>query len=222
MPNYGELAFRDCPWCGVKSIAMSVKWSQVAVGAANGARRSWGAMSCPRCGGVVVIEVDLHGATLSSESKIPNGIAATEMRAVPSGESQRYEIDHLPDDVARFFHAAIRVLDAGVPDAAAVQLRRTLEAAAAHKGVNKKTLVQSVQEMINAGLVTKDFGDALTHVRKLGNLGAHYTDEELTGPEVERALRFTTQFLRNLFEVPGELAELSAETPEEEGGTIPA
>jgi len=49
--------------------------------------------------------------------------------------------------------------------------------------------------------------------RKVGNQGAHHTDERLEAPEVERALRFTTQVLRNLFEVPGELTELEAEVP---------
>jgi hypothetical protein len=50
-----------------------------------------------------------------------------------------------------------------------------------------------------------------THIRKIGNQGAHYTDVQLTAPEVERSLRFTTQVFRNLFEVPGELEELEAE-----------
>ena len=72
--------------------------------------------------------------------------------------------------------------------------------------------------MIKQGLVTKDFGDVLTHVRKIGNLGAHYTDETLTEAEVQRGLRFTTQFLRNLFEVPGELAQLSAEVGDDDDG----
>ena len=77
--------------------------------------------------------------------------------------------------------------------------------------------------MISEGLVTKDFGDVLTHVRKLGNLGAHYSDEVLTEAEVLRALRFTTQFLRNVFEVPGELEELKQTEPEvDDGADAPA
>lgn len=131
---------------------------------------------------------------------------------MPESAQNRYQIDHLPDDVQRFFDDALRVMDAGVPDAAAVQLRRTLEAAAAKKDIQKQRLVDAVQEMIKQGLVTKDFGEVLTHVRKLGNLGAHYSDEKLTEAEVQRALRFTTQVLRNLFEVPGELAQLQGET----------
>jgi hypothetical protein len=39
-------------------------------------------------------------------------------------------------------------LRAGVPDAAAVQLRRTLEAAAARMDVSERTLVASIQKLI--------------------------------------------------------------------------
>jgi hypothetical protein len=120
-------------------------------------------------------------------------------------------VEHLPDDVSRYFADAQRVMAAGVPDAAAVQLRRTLEAAAAHKGIRERNLMSSIREMINQQLVTKDFEGLLHHVRKIGNIGAHYTDETLTNEEVERVLRFTTQILRNLFEVPGELDALKAE-----------
>lgn len=222
MTVYQELLYRDCPWCGVKSVAMTSKWTQAGVGTANGAARSWGVMTCPRCGGLVAVEVYVHdsfrhGHPVEAASNV------TEMQSVPESGHRHFQVDHLPEDVARFFADAVRVLDAGVPDAAAVQLRRTLEAAAAHKGIRNRTLVQSVEAMITAGLVTKDFGDVLTHVRKLGNLGAHYSDEVLSEAEVQRALRFTTQFLRNVFEVPGELEELKLAEPEADiGADAPA
>ncbi|GAB3664746.1 hypothetical protein GCM10027596_29670 [Nocardioides korecus] len=132
---------------------------------------------------------------------------------LPEDHQSRYQIRHLPDDVSGYFSDAQRVIDAGVPDAAAVQLRRTLEAAAAHRGVTERTLVKSVEKLIEKGLITQDFGGVLHHVRKVGNQGAHATDERLEEAEVERALRFTAQVLRNLFEVPGELAALESEAP---------
>ena len=169
----------------------------------------------------MAVEILVSGS-FTAGSPVAAGRGVTEIQSVPESGHRRFEVDHLPDDVARFFADAVRVLDAGVPDAAAVQLRRTLEAAAAHKGIRNRTLVQSVQEMISEGLVTKDFGDVLTHVRKLGNLGAHYSDDVLSEAEVQRALRFTTQFLRNVFEVPGELEELKqAESEVDDGAGAP-
>jgi hypothetical protein len=117
-------------------------------------------------------------------------------------------VEHLPPDVEDYYRDAIRVLEAGVPDAAAVQLRRTLAAAAAHHGIDSGALVARIKELIKAGLITKDFGDLLDHIRKVGNVGAHAGDERVDEETARRALRFTTQVLRNLFEIPAELAAL--------------
>jgi hypothetical protein len=72
--------------------------------------------------------------------------------------------------------------------------------------------------LIKAGLITKQFSEALHYIRNIGNVGAHATDEKLDEPTVRRALRFTTQALRNLFEIPAELEALQREEEEAEGG----
>jgi hypothetical protein len=207
---FNELAYRDCPWCKTVSLACGLRWSQV-IRAANGVNRLWAVFVCPRCAGAILIEVEVAQGVVPGEgSSIPGDVVVRQVREVPDGGHREFEILHLPEDVSNFLRDAVLVLRAGVPDAAAVQLRRTLEAAAAHREVKEKTLVQSIEKLINAGAVTRDFGDVLHYVRKLGNLGAHYTDEKLSQADVERALRFTAQLLRNLFEVPGELDQLRA------------
>lgn len=208
-----ETRFRDCPHCGTRSVAMTIQWSLV-LETATGAQRPWSLLSCPRCAGVVALDLDVPTASIAVGNGISPGLSVAVKEAIPADDRARFQMSHLPEDVARYFNDAQRVLDAGVPDAAAVQLRRTLEAAAAHKNITERTLVKSVQKLIEAGYITKDFGGVLHHVRKVGNQGAHHTDERLDEAEVERALRFTTQVLRNLFEVPGELAELEAEAPD--------
>jgi len=81
--------------------------------------------------------------------------------------------------------------------------------------IAERTLVASVERLIEKNLITAQFGGVVHHVRKVGNLGAHATDERVTQEEAERAIRFTTQVLRNLFEIPAELARLQAEAPGE-------
>ncbi len=208
MPRFESLAYRDCPWCGVKLVAMHLLWSRAGIYSSDQDWRSWAAYACPRCAGVTTIEmqkVKAKDAGAPPEGKISSEEEVEELQSLPGPEHQRYEVEHLPDDVAAFLFDAIRVLDSGVPDAAAVQLRRTLEASAAHHNVRERNLVASIRELIGRGLITRDFGEVLNHVRKIGNIGAHYTDERITRIEAERALRFTIQVLRNLFEVPGEL-----------------
>jgi len=187
---------------------MDIQWAQT-ITSASREMRAWAVFTCPRCAGLTAIELEIYSIEIELNTSLSSQVEVTEIRALPESGSLRYRVSHLPEDVERYFSDAQRVIDAGVPDAAAVQLRRTLEAAAAHKGIKERTLVKSVQALIQGGFITQDFSRVLHHVRKVGNQGAHYTDESLDESEVQRALRFTTQVLRNLFEVPGELAELS-------------
>ena len=176
------------------------------VNRAGGEATWWTILACPRCAGVVLLE---HSG--------PQGADIT-FREIPEG-TQASRIRHLPPGIEQTYRDAVRVLDAGVPSAAAVLLRRTLEGAAAQNGITERTLVKSIEKMIDDGLVTPSFGKVLHHVRTVGNQGAHCTDEGLTDAQVYQALRFTTALLVNVFEVPGDLAELEQDegTDEDEG-----
>lgn len=203
--KYGELPFRDCGNCGTRDVSMSLQWQAQNVQARDGRVRSWALLMCPRCAApnVVELKADPNGYKDQSEIEI--------LHTFPDGPESAYTVDHLPGNVAEYLATSVRVLQAGVPDAAAVQLRRTLEAAASEKGAldQKKPLVKAIEKLIDEGHVTVDFGKALGHVRKVGNQGAHFTDKKLSDDDVRRALLFTIQLLRNLFEVPGVLKEIA-------------
>jgi hypothetical protein len=173
---------------------------------ASRAPRYWAVLTCPRCGGGILLE---H----NSPNVGPNEILTT----VPEDERIGTQVEHLPDDVAGFYRDAQRVLDAGVPDAAAVQLRKTLEAAAARFGIDSGPLIERIEKLIDQGLITKQFGQVLDRVRKLGNVGAHASDVTVNEADAKRALRFTTQVLRNLFEIPEELKSEEQPAADEDG-----
>ena len=196
-----EFTFRDCPWCGLRDAHMIALALNLQVSPPGNPSRTWSLLACPRCGGAITIE-----------TSGPN-VQPVELSSVPEGRQVELVAD-LPEDVRSFYEDAVRVLDAGVPDATAVQLRRALEAAAAHHDVDEKTLVKSIQALIDKNLITSQFGQVLHHVRKVGNVGAHASDERVDEASARRALRFTTQILRNLFEIPAELRRLEAEAPE--------
>lgn len=165
--------------------------------------RWWAVLSCPRCGGVTLLETTLPDH--------PHSV----LRQVPEAGAE-VNVEHLPPDVEAYYRGAIRVLEAGVPDAAAVQLRRTLEAAAAHNGIDSGPLVQRIKKLIEAGKITTEFGGVLDHIREVGNVGAHASDAKVDEATARRALGFTTQVLRNLFEIPEELKAIPSEESEEE------
>jgi len=159
-------------------------------------------MSCPRCAGAILLEINS-----------PNETPPKAKLIVPEDERVGAQVAHLPPDVERFYRDAQRVLDADVPDAAAVQLRKTLEAAAGHFGIKDGPLVARIEKLIDQGLITKGFGKVLDHVRLLGNVGAYAADQTVDEASARKALRFTTQVLRNLFEIS---AELEAPEPKPE------
>lgn len=196
-----EYGFGRCTWCEteVQFVVHFGAGDQSRVNLASGRQRWFTFLTCPRCGGPHVVEHTAQGE--------PSRI----IQVVPAHADTTYDVQHLPNDVQSYYEDAIKVLRVGVPDAAAVQLRRTLEAAASHFETSGKSLFENVKQLIDKGLITMQFSEALTHIRQVGNIGAHATDERLDAPAVERALRFTTQLLRNLFEVPAELASLTTD-----------
>lgn len=192
MSYSAEFLYMDCPWCSTKNIAMNKHGNTTNVATSGSANRQWTFSSCPRCGGAVLIETTVDNLPIL-------------IQTVPQANQNNANIKHLPTDVASYYTNAITALNAGIPSSSAVELRRTLEAAAKHQGVEEKTLVKAVHKLVEMGLVTKSFESVLSHVRKIGNQGAHASDEQLSEHEVRSAMEFTTQILRNLFEVPEEL-----------------
>lgn len=195
MPWDDQYRYRDCPHCGVRLVAME-HHATVDTESSQSARRGWSLISCPRCAGAVLLE--------HSPSNVPHSVVGNVFPDI----DRDVDVSHLPEDVSAYYRDAIRAMNASLPDAAAVQLRRTLEAASAHFGHNNGPLIRRVQGLITEGLITKTFGEVLNEVRRLGNLGAHATDERVDEAEATRALRFTTQVLRNLFEIPAELEQI--------------
>lgn len=197
MGFHEQMGMRTCGHCGLLA-----QMHEVATNYLGRAPRAFGDsyysfLECRGCGGFIILEHSAPGVGNFSENQI-----------YPDGGGTSEGIKHLPEDVAKYLKKARRVLQAGVPDSAAVQLRRTLEAAAAHFGVKERVLVRSISELIEQGMVTKQFANALHHVRDVGNQGAHAGDEDIDAETAEQALSFTVQLLRNLFEVPGELQKI--------------
>lgn len=202
MPFSQEFSFRTCPWCNTQDVSMIVVNQNVPFAIASGGTKQWSWLSCPRCGNAISIETHPNANQIN--------------KVVPDEPSSAMKVNHLPSDVEEYYTNAQTVLNAGVPSSAAVELRRTLEAAAHHQGVNEKTLVKDIEKLAEMGLITTNFVGVLGHVRKVGNVGAHAGDQSLTREEVEKAMTFTTQVLRNLFEMPKELELLGTPAGEQE------
>jgi hypothetical protein len=200
-----SMIFRDCPRCGLRDAQFHAMSTNVgALSNDDAKRRFWAIVTCPRCAGAVLLETDN-----------PESQPGRELSAMPEDSAASLKVSGLPDDVRRYYEQAVRVLGAGVPSSAAVELRRTLEAASTQKGSDSGTLFQRIEALIENGDLTNHFKPVLHHIRKVGNAGAHAGEDEVTEDEARRALRFTTAVLRDLFEIPHQLDELGAEDGEQ-------
>lgn len=136
------------------------------------------------------------------------------MQVPGTGGVDDLDLRHVPAKPRSHYWSAKRALDAGLSGLAAVALRNTLEAAAAHHGIKQGALFERIDALANVGLITKQFKDVFHRVRMIGNAGAHDSDEQVDEQTARKALLFTTQVLRNLFEIPAELAEVAPEDEE--------
>jgi hypothetical protein len=202
-----SLTVRDCPFCGTAKVQMRLFDDDTtkAVPVSSDAVRFWVAMWCPICASALLVE---------HEDYFIEGEGLIEIAVIPAHGVEN-DVRHLPEDVERYYLNALKLRGVGVPDALAVQLRKTLEAATAHHGADSGVLVRRIEALISKGMITQEFSKALDHVRKVGNAGAHAGDEQVDQETAERALRFTTQVLRNLFEIPEELRLLELHDPPE-------
>jgi hypothetical protein len=159
---------------------------------------------CRSCGGVVVVEV---ANTYSKEAQT--------ISVVHGGEStSSAQIAGLPTRLSEAYREAMDVFGTGNVHAAAVALRTVLEGAAIERGVERNTpLVKMIRQLYENRLVSEEITQALDVIRKIGNVGAHYGDDNdvtISSEDVARAMRFTTVLLQMLFEIPHELSNLTA------------
>ena len=188
---------RTCPYCFASPAPFQGQAVITSTGA-EGQPRRWQPGSCPACGGVVVFEQD------------PSSGANVAMHPEAVGE---WNIGHVPADVIASWDEAVKVFRVSANASAVVACGRTLEAAAQHRKIEGKTLQQRIGKMLQDGLITAEFKDAMDYVRLIRNVGAH-AGSEVSRDSAEGTMRFTQQTLRLLFEVPGELSRLTGHPPE--------
>ena len=105
----------------------------------------------------------------------------------------------LPPKVDESFREAMQCEVAGAPLATAVMVRRTLEAIGREFAPDAKPLFRALHAMKDKGLISDElaqWGDAL---RFIGNIGAHPTDEVVTGLDAREALDFLVAIVETIY-----------------------
>lgn len=185
---------RNCPYCPLRLGEFKLIHDSAVTGLDEATdTRYWTWLSCPVCAGPVMVE-----------STGPEDLDDV-VSEIPKTTGDVYDVRHVPEAITSHYDEARDALEVGLHRSAAVQLRATMEAAAAHFGHDSGALYDRIQSLVDEGHITRVFGEAFNHIRRIGNAGAHHGDTVPDTDTINRALTFAAQLLRDLFEIPHEL-----------------
>lgn len=94
--------------------------------------------------------------------------------------------------------------------ATAVMVRRTLEGTCKENGVKEKTLVASLQKLLDNGTIEQTLHDWANELRVVGNEGAHYTGNPVSREDAEDALAFAEALVDHVYVLKKRFAEFQA------------
>lgn len=198
------MAAMTCPYCtAYADMVQRAALGGVQVPGRGGIQ--FAVWQCAACGMFVLGE-------LGSPSGTPNNY-------VPRPSAVRAEFTHVPEHIAEDAREAVLCHQVGAWRASAAMARRALQAAAYEKGAPNRKLVDQIDALADAGVITTQLKDVAHQIRLGGNLGAHPdrdgikdVDEDAAG----RILRFMSQFFTYVYTIPGQLDEVAG------GGSPPA
>jgi hypothetical protein len=106
---------------------------------------------------------------------------------------------NVPSDLRREWEEARACLDAKAYTACLVMVRRTLEGTCQDQGVKERTLVRSLAELQNRGLIDGTLADWANALRIAGNQGAHFTGKSVSREDAEDSLAFAEALLDHIY-----------------------
>jgi hypothetical protein len=95
VPSFGELLFRDCPWCRATLVQMIVLWNGT-LRAAGGVLRGWVLVGGPRCAGLSALELRAVGVAWQEGAQFSPTTSVELVRQVPDDGQHLQRINHLP------------------------------------------------------------------------------------------------------------------------------
>lgn len=109
---------------------------------------------------------------------------------------------HVPENLASDLNEAKMCFAVNCYRACAAMARRCIQNACMAKGTKSNDLVAQIQELKQAGIITKDIEEWATVVRWVGNDAAHPGEDPVTKKDAEDCLKLAEQFLHVIFVTP--------------------
>jgi Domain of unknown function (DUF4145) len=114
------------------------------------------------------------------------------------------QLSDLPAAIERKYKSALKVRYIE-PNACAVLVGRTLEAACNHEKAQGKNLTQKLYFLANDGRIPNTLAEMAQQLKELRNLGAHDAEHEVTNEDVPTIISFLEAILEYLSSLPQKL-----------------
>lgn len=113
----------------------------------------------------------------------------------------------IPDDIFKTFKKSIelKTLD---EESCLVKLRKTLELICRNNSTCGNDLNSMIRDMFMKGILPSTLKSASTITRKLGNLGAHQANVEITTNELESSIKLVEYIIQYIYVLPYEIEQL--------------
>lgn len=115
--------------------------------------------------------------------------------------------DLVPKTILNTFDKAIQLKNYD-DESCLVKLRKTLEIICNDKGATGNNLYEKLSNMSDLGILPKTLNSASTLTRKLGNLGAHLDNIEISPPELKIVIELVEYIIQYLYVLPEEIKRL--------------
>jgi len=123
--------------------------------------------------------------------------------------SETGQLSNLPETIERRYKSALKVRYVE-PNARAVLVGRTLEAACNHENAQGRTLAQKLNHLAQRGRIPTTLAEMAQQLKELRNLGAHDTEDEVTEEDVPIIIDFLEAILEYLYVAPAKIEALRA------------
>jgi hypothetical protein len=160
----------------------------------------WSILECESCYGISVQEM--------SYSTIA-GVQHSNYKRKVLYPMSRPELPNLPVKVEKAYRDALKVEKVD-PNACAVLVGRTLEAACNHEQAPGRVLADKLTYLANAGRIPETLAEMAQQLRQLRNFGAHDAEDTVTEEDIPTILYFLEAILEYLYVAPAKVAAVQA------------
>ncbi len=113
----------------------------------------------------------------------------------------------IPDEIFRSFKKSLDLKTVD-EESCLVKLRKTLELICKNQNARGNNLSEMIRDLFENGILPKTLKSASTITRKLGNLGAHESDVQISSSELESDIKLVEYIIQYIYVLPNEIEKL--------------